>query len=60
MRIDVQFSAQNTSSGQIVRDFRAPCGESKPHEERSMEVFMAIGASMVMIIFVGLLLKALA
>jgi hypothetical protein len=60
MRIDVQFSGQNSRPQQIVRDFHAPCGESEPQGERNMEVFMTIGASVVMIIFVGLLLKALA
>ena len=60
MRIDVQFSGEKGQLKQGMRDFHAPCVGSEPREKRSLEVVMAVGASIVIITFVGLLLKALA
>ena len=59
MRIDVQFSGENGRSRQKMRGFHAGCGENGAQGGRALEVAMAVGASIVMITFVGLLLRAL-
>jgi len=59
MRIDVQFSGKKGQQKQKMRDFYASCVGSDLREERRLEAVMAVGASIVMIAFVGLLLKAL-
>ena len=60
MRIDAQFSAGKGQHKQTERGLHASCVGSEPREDHRFEVIMAAGASIVMIIFVGLLLKALA
>mgnify|MGYP000871813866 FL=1 len=60
MRIDVQFSGEKGQLKQGMRDFHAPCVGSEPREKQGLGMVMALGASIVMITFVGLLLKALA
>tara|TARA_B100001146_G_C15778540_1_gene263138 strand:- start:101 stop:283 length:183 start_codon:yes stop_codon:yes gene_type:complete len=59
MRIDVQFSGENTHSRQKMRGFHAGSGKNGAQGVRTLEVAMAVGASIVMITFVGLLLRAL-
>ena len=59
MRIDIQFSGENSRSRRRMRGFHAVCGESEPKNGRTLEVVMSIGATVVMIAFIGLLLKAL-
>jgi hypothetical protein len=42
-----------------MRGFHADCGENGAQGRRALEVAMAVGASIVIITFVGLLLRAL-
>lgn len=60
MRIDVQFSGENSRSRRKMRGFHSGCGENGTQNGRALEVAMVVGASIVMITFVGLLLRALA
>jgi len=59
VRIDVQFSRENSRSRHRMRGFHAECGEFEPKRGRALEAVMSIGATVVMIAFIGLLLKAL-
>ena len=59
MRIDVQFSGENSKSRRGMRGFHAVCGESEPQKGRVLETVMSIGATVAMIAFIGLLIKAL-
>ena len=59
MKIDVQFSGESSGSRRRMRGFHAACGESEPQKGRILEVVMSIGATVAMIVFIGLLLKAL-
>jgi len=59
MRIDIQFSGENSGSRRRMRGFHAVCGQSELKKGRTLEVVMSIGATVVMIAFIGLLLKAL-
>ena len=42
-----------------MRGFHAECGDFEPKRGHALEAVMSIGATVVMIAFIGLLLKAL-
>ena len=59
MRIDVQFSGKKGQPKRTMRDFHAPCVDSETRGKLDLEVIMTVGASIVMITFIGLLLRTL-